>query len=159
MTSSNTGAIARATLTAGLIAGALDITAAVVENLKYPAQTIFQSVAGGWLGSATYEGGWSTAALGLASHFGIMLVIAAVYMTLASRVPVLRRRWIAAGLVWGVTVWVVMTWVVVPLSAATLHPPTLESAIKGVLTHIFMVGLPMAFIARKALGAPVASGS
>ena len=154
MTTSNTGALIRATLTAGLIAGALDITAAVVENLKYPAQTIFQSVASGWLGSATYQGGWSTAALGLVSHFGIMFVIAAIYMILASRVDLLRRQWIAAGVVWGCAVWVAMTYVVVPLSQATLHAPTMESAIKGILTHVLMVGLPMAFIARRMLGAP-----
>lgn len=154
MTTSTTGAFARATLTAGLIAGALDITAAVVENLKYPAQTIFQSVASGWLGAATYKGGWSTAALGLVSHFGIMFVIAAIYMTLASRLDLLRRQWIAAGVVWGCAVWVGMTYVVVPLSAATLHAPDTAAIIKGLLTHVFMVGLPMAFIARKVLGAP-----
>lgn len=152
MTTSTNGGLARATLIAGLIAGALDITAAVVENLQYPAQTIFQSVASGWLGSATYKGGWSTAALGLISHFGIMFVIAALYMALASRMDLLRRQWIAAGVVWGCAVWVAMTYVVVPLSAATLHAPTMESAIKGVLTHVFMVGLPMAFIARRMLG-------
>lgn len=154
MTTSTTGGFARATLTAGLIAGALDITAAVVENLKYPAQTIFQSVASGWLGPASYKGGWPTAALGLASHFGIMMVIAAIYMTLASRVELLRRQWILAGVVWGCAVWVAMTYVVVPLSAATMGAPSTESIIKGLLTHAIAVGLPMAFIARRMLGAP-----
>jgi len=154
MSRPTTGALVRATLMAGLIAGALDITAAVVENLKYPTRTIFQSVASGWLGSDAYKGGWSTAGLGLASHFGIMMVISAVYMALAAALPVLRRQWLAAGVTWGVAVWVIMSYVVVPLSASPLPSPTLESAVKGILTHVLMVGLPMAFIARRTMGAP-----
>jgi uncharacterized membrane protein YagU involved in acid resistance len=157
MTGTGTGAFARATLLAELAAGTLDITAAVVENLEHPARVIFQSVASGWLGRATYEGGWPTAWLGLASHFAIMLVIAAIYMTLASLRPQLRRRWLTAGLVWGGVVWVVMTFVVVPLSASPLPLPDVSKADEGVLTHMVCVGLPMAWIARRVLGAPAAA--
>lgn len=150
MTRSSPG-FPRAVLNAALVAGALDITAAVLLNLKYGARTVFQSVASGWLGAAAYKGGWQTALLGLASHFAIMAGIAAVYMTLASLQPVLRRQWIVAGILWGVVVWVVMTYVVLPLSASPLPAPTVARAIEGIVVHILMVGLPMAVVAHRML--------
>lgn len=153
MTGSGKGAVARATLLATLAAGTLDIGAAILTNPQVPAQVVLQSVAGGWLGSAAYRGGWPTAWLGLASHFGIMLVIAAIYMVAAARVPALRRWWIGAGVVFGVAVWLVMAFVVVPLSASTLPGPAdLTAALKPLTIHILAVGLPIAWIARRMLG-------
>lgn len=142
----------RTVLLAGLIAGALDITAAILLNPQVSAQVVLQSVAGGWLGRAAYAGGWPTAWLGLASHFGIMLVIAALWTTFAARVGAARRFWPVAGVLWGAVVYAAMTWVVVPLSQATLPPPDAKAIIQGLLVHMVCVGLPMAFIARRGLG-------
>ncbi len=152
MIASTKPALLRAVLWATLVAGALDIGAAVLLNLEYPAQVIFQSVASGWLGAAAYKGGWPAAALGLASHFAIMAIIATAFMTLVASRPVVRRQWLIAGVLWGAAVWVVMTYSVVPMSASPLPTPTPAKAIEGVLTHILMVGLPMAWIARRILG-------
>lgn len=154
MATSGKATLARATLLATLAAGTLDIGAAILLNLGVGPRVVLQSVAGGWLGRATYQGGWPTALLGLASHFGIMLGVAAIYMTLASRLPVLRSRWLAAGLLWGVAVWLVMSQVVVPLSASTLPAPDVPAIVQGLIVHVLMVGLPMAWIARRLLGAP-----
>ena len=154
MATSGKATLARATLLATLAAGTLDIGAAILLNLGVGPKVVLQSVAGGWLGSATYQGGWSSALLGLASHFGIMLGIAAIYMALAARLPVLRSRWLAAGVLWGVAVWLVMSQVVVPLSASTLPRPDAFHIIQGLIVHVLMVGLPMAWIARRMLGAP-----
>ena len=151
MTRTPPGFLSTAVL-AGLVAGALDITAAVVLNLRVTAQVVFQSVASGWIGAEAYRGGWPTAWLGLASHFGIMLGIAGIYVLLAMMQPSLRRNWPVAAVGWGGLVWVVMTWVVVPLSAAPLPQPDMAGAIKGLLTHVIAVGLPMAAITRWRLG-------
>jgi hypothetical protein len=54
-------------LAGGLIAGTLDIVYAYTfwaVKSKIPAQRIFQDVAAGLLGEASFQGGWSTAALG-----------------------------------------------------------------------------------------------
>lgn len=154
MTDAPTVRLARTALYAGLAAGVLDIIAAVVTNLQYPAQVIFQSVASGWLGAAAYQGGWPAAWLGLASHFGIMLVIAVIYVVLAWRRPRLRHLWIRASFVWGAVVWAVMALVVVPLSASTLPMPDAVGALKAIAIHVVCVGWPMAWIARRMLGAP-----
>ena len=149
-----TRGLARTALYAGLLAGALDIAAAILQNLEHPARVILQSVATGWLGASAYEGGWSTAWLGLISHFCIMLGIAAIYVSLAVLSPVLRRRWLIASVVWGAVVWAVMSFVIVPVSASTVEPAgALWPAVQGLITHILAVGLPMAWTTRRMLGA------
>lgn len=156
MTRSASGALVRAILLAALVAGTLDIGAAILTNPQVPARVVLQSVAGGWLGNEAYQGGWPTAWLGLASHFAVMLGIAAVFVLAAARLPALRRLWFPAGVAFGVAVWLAMTFVVVPLSASTLAPPdSLMAALKPIVIHILCVGLPIAWIARRVLGAPV----
>ncbi|TAJ64468.1 hypothetical protein [Brevundimonas sp.] len=150
----STVTLARTALYAGLLAGALDITAAIVTNLQVPARVVLQSVASGWMGRAAYQGGWPTAGLGLASHFAIMLVIAAIFVAAAAAIPALRRFWIPVGMVFGVAVWLAMTFLVVPMSASPLTPPAdLMTALKPVAVHILAVGLPIAWVARRMLGA------
>lgn len=150
----STVTLARTALYAGLLAGALDITAAIVTNLHVPARAVLQSVASGWMGRAAYQGGWPTAGLGLASHFVIMLVIAVIFVAAAAAIPALRRFWIPVGMVFGVAVWLAMTFVVVPMSASPLTPPAdLMTALKPVAVHILAVGLPIAWVARRMLGA------
>lgn len=155
MTGSDKGALGRAILLATLAAGTFDIGAAILTNPQVPARVVLQSVAGGWLGSATYQGGWPTAWLGLASHYAVMLGIAAVFVLAAARIPALRRLWFPAGVAFGLAVWAAMTFVVVPLSASTLPPPdSVMAAMKPIVIHILCVGLPIAWIARSVLEAP-----
>lgn len=145
--------LARTALYAGLLAGALDIAAAVLTNLQVPARAVLQSVASGLLGAEAYRGGWPTAGLGLAAHFAIMLVIAVVFVAAAARFPALRRHWLPAGALFGVAVWVVMAFVVVPLSASPISGPVdLTAALKPIAIHILCVGLPIAWVARRMLG-------
>ena len=154
MTLPTTLALARTALYAGLLAGALDIIAAIVTNLQVPARVVLQSVASGLLGPAAYRGGWPTAWLGLASHFAIMLVIAVIFVAAAAAIPALRRFWIPVGVVFGVAVWLAMAFVVVPMSASSLTPPAdLMTALKPIIVHIVAVGLPIAWVARRMLGA------
>ena len=145
--------LARTALYAGLLAGALDTTAAILTNLQVPARVVLQSVAGGLLGPDTYRGGWPTAWLGLAAHFAIMLVIAVIFVAAAAAFPALRRLWVPVGVLFGVAVWLAMTFVVVPLSASPLTPPAdLITALKPIAVHIVAVGLPIAWVARRMLG-------
>ena len=149
--------LARTALYAGVLAGALDIAAAIVTNLQVPARVVLQSVASGLLGPAAWRGGWPTAWLGLAAHFAIMLVIAVIFVAAAAAVPALRRFWLPVGVAFGVAVWVVMTFVVVPMSAAALPAPDLAAALKGLAIHILFVGLPIAWVSRRMMGAPAAA--
>ncbi len=149
----STVTLARTALYAGLLAGALDIVAAILTNLDVPARAVLQAVASGLLGESAWAGGWPTAWLGLGLHFAIMLVIVVIFVAAAAVIRALRRFWILAGAAYGVAVWLVMDRVVVPLSASPIPGAVdLESALIAIGVHIVAVGLPIAWLTRRMLG-------
>ena len=146
----------KAILVGGLIAGALDITYAFILwwlRAQVTPMQILQSVATGLLGKASYDGGAGTAILGAFLHFFNALVIAAIFVG-ASRIwPVLARRATLFGPLYGIGVYLVMNYVVLPLSAfpPRTRPPAPVVWITGVLAHMFLIGLPIALAAKRAV--------
>jgi hypothetical protein len=138
----------------GGIAGLLDITYAIVlwgVILKAGALTILQSVAAGWLGKASFDGGAATAALGLATHFGIAYCMALVYVLAATKLPVLVHRPIVMGVIYGFLLFLVMNFVVVPLSAIGWREPTPLGLLRALIPHLVFVGPVISwFAARRA---------
>lgn len=110
---------------------------------------IFQSVASGLLGRASFEGGVRTFLLGVLLHFVVATCIAAVYYALSLKLPVLIRRAVPAGLVYGLLAYLVMNYVVIPLSAATPGRFSLRTFLPAFVAHAFLVGLPVALLARR----------
>lgn len=113
---------------------------------------ILQSIASGILGSASYQGGFATALLGLVLHFAIAVAAAAVFYLAARAMPWLVGHAVFAGLVFGLCVYVVMNFVVLPFSAFPHKSNfTWSAAWPGILVHMFFVGLPIALCVRRAL--------
>jgi hypothetical protein len=142
-----------AILLAGAVAGALDLTDActyVYIKSQMPPTRVFQVVASGLLGPASFEGGAASAALGVLLHF-CMAMLAATFFYFASRsVPLLVRYPVPSGILYGFAFYLLMTFVVVPLSAVPMrHPPSMEW--NGLFTHTILFGLPIALIVRRAL--------
>ncbi len=110
----------------GLSAGVLDISAAFIRWGK-PVR-LLQGIASGLLGPRAFQGGKGTAALGLVLHFFIAFSAAAVYYAASRRLAI-------------------MSWVVVPLSALpkSKAPFSMTGLVLSLLTHMFCVGLPIAF--------------
>lgn len=156
------GGAARTVLWATLAAGTLDICAAMlsVQLRGIPAIQAVKGVAAGWLGASAFRGGAGVIALGFASHYLIMSVIALSFYAASRSLPALTKYWIAAGVAYGVAVYVVMTHVVVPLSAFPTRPgPTpLANVITNLVIMIVCVGLPIAFITRRFLSAASIAG-
>jgi len=138
-------------LLAGLVAGALDISAACgFHGLRGVSPVrILQGIASGLLGSASFTGGALTAALGFCLHFFIATVAAGVYYLISRRLTLLRSRPVVSGTVYGVAVYLFMQNVVLPLSAVTRRPFSLSTALVMVVIHIVCVGLPIAFIVSR----------
>ena len=107
-----------------------------------------QSVASGLLGRAVLEGGWATAALGLALHFVIALGAATVYYLASRRIALMVNRPVLGGLLFGALVYLFMSRVVVPLSAAPFRIPL---TLLDLAVHMFFIGLPIA-LSVKAFG-------
>lgn len=139
-------------LLGGFCAGVLDITAASINSTLHGGGhvRVFQSVAGGWLGRETFQGGWKTAALGLALHFLIATVWMAVYVIASLKLPVLTQYAILCGVLYGIVVYLMMYGVVLPLSAyhSKFVNQTTTAMVTAVLIHMFCVGLPIALVTR-----------
>lgn len=141
----------------GLVAGTLDLAyiCILVHVLhRLGPVWILQSVAAGWLGrDAAFAGGAGAALLGAATHYGIAIVMAMAYAVAAKLLPPLARRPFLYGPLYGVALYLAMTFVVVPLSAAATGKPWqwhwTQPAHLG--AHMFLVGLPCALAARRAL--------
>jgi hypothetical protein len=141
-------------LLATLLAAALDIaTALLFWSLKgASAERLLQGIAGGLLGHATYDGGSFTAALGFLLHFAMMFIMAGAYFWASLRAGYLVRRPLLWGAIYGAALLGLMNYIVVPLSAFPGKPvfnPVWFLCDLG--SHIFFVGIPIAFFARRAL--------
>src|SRR6266516_1094649 len=108
-----------AILRAGLLAGVLDITAAIVVY-AHVTRTVpmLQGIASGLLGRDAFTGGLLTAGLGLLCHFCIATSAAAVYFLASRRLPFLLRHAVVSGEAYGVVVYFFMQVVVIPAALA-----------------------------------------
>jgi hypothetical protein len=150
--------VPRAILLGGLTVGTLDLLDAFTFfGIRSGAQPmgILHSIAAGFLGrEAARAGGLSTAVVGFFSHFLVAFSIVTVYVLASRVIPVLRKRWMACGLLFGIAAYFVMTWFVVPMSNAgnqqiTFALPVTPVMINGILIHIFGVGLPAAYFSSR----------
>jgi hypothetical protein len=141
----------KAIVAGGLLGGAGDLLFAIVWagiNGMAP-QKLLQVIASGWFGQAAFDGGWNTAAIGFVSHFGIALVVAALFSALATRMPSLLERPLVSGIALGIATFLAMRLVVLPLSAFPFPVKmfTLGAGL-DLLSHMFLFGTPIAFARR-----------
>jgi hypothetical protein len=146
----------RTILFGGLSVGIVDILWAIVMNgLKgRSAVWVLQSVAGGMLGSATFQGGLGTALLGMVAHFTIATCWFSAFYLASRKWPVLAERPWVTGPLYGIFVYVMMYQVVLPLSA--YHTAGIKvgpEMLKALFIHIFGVGVLTAFLARRGVRA------
>jgi hypothetical protein len=135
-------------LLAGLVAGALDITATstlfALQGLSL--ERLWQGIASGALGAPAFSGGKKIAAAGLLFHFAIAFVVAAVYFGLSRVWPFLLERPFVWGAVYGAAVHGVMSRIVLPLSAAPKRIFSAKAFLIQLAIHICFVGLPVALV-------------
>ena len=142
-------------LIAGIVAGSFDGSYAIVFyglTRGISAQRIFQHVASGLLGRASFNLGWKSVVLGVACHFTVAIGAAATYAIASRAMPILIRKPFLFGPPFGFAIYVFMNFVVVPLSRVTssrgLGP--IDALVTGVLVHMFLIGLPIALIVSRA---------
>jgi uncharacterized membrane protein YagU involved in acid resistance len=144
----------QAILVGGSIAAALDILFAIsfAGYNGVPAVRVLQSVASGLLGNAAFAGGTSIAALGLALHFAMALLLAGIFVFAARHLALLSRHPVLSGVLFGIGVFLAMRLVVLPLSAfprpVTFKP--LATAL-DLLSHTLLFGVPIALAAKRAV--------
>ena len=130
----------------GAVAGTLDLLqACILFGWDIPL-----SIAGGLLGRQAIHGGAGTYVLGVMLHYFTACSAAAIYYAVSRRLRFLTERPIVCGLFFGAAVQDVMNLIVLPLSALHARGPyELQDLRLGLLVHMVVVGLPIAFSVRK----------
>jgi hypothetical protein len=136
---------------AGLLTGITDglfATVLTVVFYRSTATRLWQGVASTLLGPAAFDGGTSTALLGVLMHFGVAFGWSAVFLLLVT-----RSRWIhsllaspygtiKAASLYGPFIWMVMSLAVIPLLVH--RPPAINFHWwVQLIGHIPFVGLPI----------------
>ena len=135
----------------GLLAAIGDITQAFVVFGYFGASPfrILQSIPRGIFGARTFQMGWTSACLGIVLHLTIAFTAAAVYYVASRKMRVLVERPVVFGLIYGELVFLFMYFVVMPLSAIGFPKFGTATYITGPIGHTFLVGLPIAMMARR----------
>ena len=149
----------QAILLGGFAAGAADIISAI-GGRGGKALMVLQYIGSGLIGNVAFDGGWLTGAVGLAVHFGLTTIMAALFVLAARRWAFLWRNPWLAGFVYGALLFGTMFYFIVPhLSSAPQWktPEGFWRNLNGAMGHGFFVGLPIACAARHFLGRREAS--
>ncbi len=139
----------------GLIVAIGDIAFATTVWFSWDAagiEKVFQTIAVGVLGKASYEGGVQSALIGAGLHVLMATSFVVIYTLVARRVPALLRRPFALGAMYGVVLYVVMNFVVMPLSRVGRSPSFehLDTIALSVIAHM-VFGVLCVLFARRAL--------
>ncbi|WP_395612785.1 hypothetical protein [Allosphingosinicella sp.] len=143
--------LARPILIGTLIAGTLDILAAITLTLFYGKRSVGEMLSG--VASGPFPGAetWGTggAVAGLAVHYTLMAIMVTVFVLAATR---LRRLWqqpILWGVLYGLATYVVMNLIVMPLRFGTPVPPPTRAIVTQLFCHIVLVGIPIALVTAR----------
>lgn len=139
-------------LLAGLLAGSLDIIAALVNfyiNTGKDPKIVLKYIASAVFGKAAFSDNNAMAIWGLLLHFLIAFIWTILFFFIYPKLKLLSWNRIITGILYGIFIWIIMTRVVVPMSKITAGPFNLRQAIIAVLILIAAIGLPLSFIAHR----------
>ncbi|HMK27982.1 MAG TPA: hypothetical protein VK483_18270 [Chitinophagaceae bacterium] len=152
----------KAVLTTGLIAGALDATAASIQYYintgKEPAR-VFRYVASAVLGKeAVTKDLYTMAAWGLLFHLIIAMTWALIFFLFFRQIRSVLKNKFVAGIVYALFVWCIMNFLVVPLAfgmdlgmqaTSLFSPARLKSSLIAMGILIIAIGLPISLLADR----------
>src|SRR5437660_11652591 len=91
----------------GFLAGTLDITDNLIFNQSrgITPKMVFQYIATGLIDMQAFRGGPASVALGVAMHYSIAVVWAAIFYAASRKFAILSRWPVLSGLVYGGVIW------------------------------------------------------
>jgi hypothetical protein len=141
-------------LLAALVVAVIDGADAVIYTIVRGStgERVFQFIASVVLGKESYNmAPWSTV-LGILMHCSIALILTVTYFALAGPIEKLTKNWFLAGFLYGLATWVFINqflFVVIGIKNYYTTLPPWPGLLNGVLAHIFLVGIPIAFYAAR----------
>jgi len=148
----STGFKATAIVLTGIVAGTLDISAAIINYFLSGGShliRIFFYIASGIFGSSAYSGGFGMAFLGLIFHYSIATIWSAIFFAGYPRVNKFLPNKFINAVLYGTTVWVMMTFIVLPLSSVQQFPFHIDKALISFGILIVCIGLPISWMTEK----------
>jgi hypothetical protein len=144
---------AKAVLLTGLLAGALDATAACIQYLtktgNNPAR-VFRYIASGVFGKKTLtESLYGMAAWGLLFHMLIAMTFTLFFFLCYPQIKMLIKNKYIAGILYAIFVWAVMNLVVVPVTFGTGISVKFPGALIAAAILIIAIGLPVSLLADR----------
>ena len=139
-----------AIIKAGLLAGLLDISGALLNHLISGGRNpggIFKFIASGIFGNDAFTDGKIMIAWGMLFHFTIAILVTAIYFFIYPKLKFLSKNIVVSGLLYGVVVWLVMNLVVLPLSNTPPLPFKIIGTMVSIVILILAVGLPVSVLA------------
>ena len=141
------GNLATTVLLTGLLAGTLDILAAIFLLAGGEAARVFRFIASGAFGKAAFDGGGGMIAWGIFFHYLIAMTWTVLYFLVYPRISLLRRnKWVSA-LVYGAVVWAVMNLLVVPQSQIGFRGVNILNWVENLAILIVCIALPISLSA------------
>jgi hypothetical protein len=143
-----------AILTAAIVVAVIDGADAVIYTIVRgsTAERVFQFIASVVLGKESYDmAPWSTV-LGILMHCGVALTLTAIYFALTGPIEKVTRNWFLSGFLYGLGTWIFINqflFVLVGIKSSYTALPPWPGLLNGVLAHIFLVGVPIAFFAAR----------
>jgi hypothetical protein len=135
----------------GILAGAIDLTFACTYHglvSGVPPLRILQSIASGLFGPASFQMGYTSAAVGFVAHFFILTVAAALFYAASRRLALLRERAYPAGMAFGIAIYCTMNYIVLPLSAVPHFKSTTIGTLSDIAVHVLLLGPAIALVVR-----------
>jgi hypothetical protein len=140
-------------LSTGIAVAMLDLAVASLYWALYdlsPLQ-VLQSIASWVLGAQAFAGGPATAFGGALLYTGLMCALAALYLGISRRFPVLGRKPLLCGASYGAAMYVAVFELLVPhFTAAPVVSAPWHWTVVCVLAYIIVIGIPCGLMARRA---------
>lgn len=136
-------------LLVGVIAGTIDILAAIIILAGGNAVGTFKYIASGAFGKAALEGGGEMVVWGAVFHYIIAICWTAAFLLLYPKLSVLKwSKWLNA-IAYGIIVQTLMSFVVLPLTNIPPRAFSLWGFLENAVILMFSIGLPTAFAADR----------
>ena len=137
----------------GLLAGTLDILAAVIRYTirtgKSPVR-LLEFIASAVFGrEEAFSGNAMMGVWGLTFHYLIAFTWTIIFFLAYSRTRLLRGNKFITAIAYGAVIWLVMNLIVLPISRVPAAPFNLQQAIIGALILMAFVGLPISIMANR----------
>jgi hypothetical protein len=136
----------------GLLAGTLDIGAALghyyLKTGKDPMR-VMNFIASGVFGTRAFTGGTSMIFWGFLFHFMIAYAITIVFFLLYPRLSILSWNVAVTAVILGIAAWLATNLVIVPLSRTPDIKSGTEQVITGMAILVLCIGLPLSIMAKR----------